>query len=178
MKNKQKTQTHLLKGKKILSLISFTILWKSALYRYWKYLQLYTGTQAKRNWDCIYITHKSLDCAKLICQTKTFLLTLLSEEQFWIYLESNQNSMRFRLQPHSSWALLHSFHGIFYLMNSALQNKIKSNHSKVNPLYQFSIVFDFQIFWSPPPQSVRLLRNSLNLQPIEFLNYPLQTPHH
>lgn len=101
MKKQTKKPNTSFKGKKkYLSLISFTILWKSALYRYWKYLQLYTGTQAKRNWDCIYITHKSLDCAKLICQTKTFLLTLLSQEHsFEFTLRATRTACVFDFSP-------------------------------------------------------------------------------
>lgn len=122
MEKKKKRGTHLLK-EKILPLISFPILWRSVLHRYWKYF----STQAKGICNCIYISCLSTDHTKLTCQTKTFLWTLLSplRPEARSYLESHQDSMCFWLQPHSSWALFHSFHGIFYLMNSALQKQVE-----------------------------------------------------
>lgn len=154
---KKKRGTHLLK-EKILPLISFPILWRSVLHRYWKYF----STQAEGICNCIYITCLSTDCTKLICQTKTFLWTLLSplRPESRITLRATRTACVFDFSPTVAEPCFTASMAYSIWWIRPCKNKLKVvSHSLVNPLNQSPLVC---IFRPLIPQWGHSLHNRLN----------------
>lgn len=161
-----------------LSLISSAILWKSAVHRYGKYLQSYNGTQAKWNWVCIYVTCRSSDCAKLICQPKTFPIPLLPwEGSFEVTLRATRTACVFDFSPTVAEPCFTASmaYSIWWIRPYRIKSKVII--LKLIPYSNFQWFLIFRPL-TPPSQQVHLLHHSLILQPTGSLNYLLEVPHH